>query len=86
MASPLGKPRMRRPMPTLALVRQHPCRCPVCGGNQHTLVSEESRQRDVSEDTFSLTPFGRRVLEELREDQERRQREAAIAVRAARTR
>jgi hypothetical protein len=38
----------------------------VCGGNQHTLMSDESRRRDVSADSFSLTAKGRAVLEELR--------------------
>jgi hypothetical protein len=69
MASPLRKPRPRPrrvTAPALALVRQHPCRCPACGGNQHMLVSDESRRRDVSADTFSLTAKGRAVLADLR--------------------
>jgi hypothetical protein len=52
--------------PALALVRQHPRACPLCHGDQHLLVSEESRRRDVSEDTLTITPLGQQVLEELR--------------------
>lgn len=62
-----------RPIPAPAPARQHPCRCPVCGGDQFHLVSEESTIRDVSEDTFTITPLGRQVLEELN----RQERESA---------
>jgi hypothetical protein len=38
-------------------------------------VSEESRWRNLSQDTWSLTAKGRALIEEMREDQERLERE-----------
>jgi hypothetical protein len=33
-------------------------RCPLCGLREEAAVSDESRRRDVSGDTWTLTPLG----------------------------
>ncbi len=40
-------------------------RCPLCRLRERAAVSEESRQRDVSEDTWTVTPLGAAVLARL---------------------
>jgi hypothetical protein len=39
-------------------------RCPLCGLREHAAVSDESRRRDVSADTWAITPLGRAWLAE----------------------
>lgn len=44
----------------------HPAkRCPLCRLRERATVSDESRRRDVSEDTWSLTPLGAATLARL---------------------
>ena len=40
--------------------------CPICGCVEHVHVNKESRQRDVSEDRWALTPLGQALLDGLR--------------------
>lgn len=47
----------------MATQQQQPAkRCPLCGLREHAAVSDESRRRDVSLDTWSITPKGTALL------------------------
>ncbi len=55
-----------------------PKRCPLCGLRERAAVSEESRRRDVSQDTWRLTTLGERALIEFsRRQRARARREGA---------
>jgi hypothetical protein len=56
----------------MATQQQSVKRCPLCGLREATSVSDESRRRDVSGDTWTITPLGKRLMAE----NARRQREA----------